>query len=121
KEIFLLIWGSTASASVECSRRTDASAPPAESLPAPKNFFAKTSFTQRLPLNGPESNFAAFSGKGHEAIFEFHASPLPGGVRHGGVSLWPCSSRRQVTRHGRQPGGANASVGGSSALSGSFQ
>ena len=27
------------------------------------------------------------------------------GVHHGGVSLWPCSSRRQVTRHGRQPGG----------------
>src|SRR5262249_22214216 len=25
----------------------------------------------------PKSNFAAFSGKGHEAIFEFHASPLP--------------------------------------------
>src|SRR5262249_44595958 len=62
----------------------------------------------------PKSNFAAFSGKGHEAIFEFHASPLPGGFHHGGVSLWPCSSRRQVTRHGRQPGGANASVGGSS-------
>src|SRR5215831_328018 len=64
------------------------------------------------PYNGPKSNFAAFSGKGHEAIFEFHASPLRG-VHHGGVSLWPCSSRRQVTRHGRQPGGANASVGGS--------
>src|SRR6516165_6882081 len=57
-----------------------------------------------------------------------------GGVHRGGVSLWPCSSRRQVTRHGRQPGGANASVGGLvwpsglsrrpdwiSALSGSFQ
>src|SRR6516162_10482244 len=27
----------------------------------------------------PKSNFAALSGKGHEAIFEFHASPLPGG------------------------------------------
>ena len=27
------------------------------------------------------------------------------GFHHGGVSLWPCSSRRQVTRHGRQPGG----------------
>src|SRR5215831_8791988 len=44
---------------------------------------------------------------------QFHASPYRG-VHHGGVSLWPCSSRRQVTRHGRQPGGANASVGGSS-------
>src|SRR6516165_12580271 len=51
KEIFLLIWASTASdvrPSVKCFRRT-ASAPPAESLPAPKIFFAKTSFTQRLP------------------------------------------------------------------------
>src|SRR5262249_24041412 len=35
--------------SVECFQRTDASAPPAESLPALKNFFAKTSFTQSLP------------------------------------------------------------------------
>jgi len=39
--------------------------------------------------------------------------PPTGGFHHGGVSLWPCSSRRQVARHGRQPGGANASVGGS--------
>src|SRR5262249_27773374 len=52
--------------------------------------------------------------KGPRHLFEFHASPLRG-VHHGGVSLWPCSSRRQVTRHGRQPGGANASVGGSRA------
>jgi len=47
-----LTQGSTASGvrpSVECFRRTDASAPPAESLLAPKNFFAKASFTQRLP------------------------------------------------------------------------
>src|SRR5262249_33939253 len=47
-----LIQRSTASGvrpSLECFRRTDASTPPAESLPAPKNFFAKTSFTQRPP------------------------------------------------------------------------
>src|SRR6516164_6633816 len=61
----------------------------------------------------PKSNLAALSGKGHEAIFEFHASPYRG-VHHGGLSLWPCSSRRKVTRHGRQLGGANASVVGSS-------
>src|SRR5262245_42331510 len=79
-----------------------------------KIFSQKRLSHKGYPLNGPKSNFAAFSGKGHEAIFEFHASPLPGGFHHGGVSLWPCSSRRQVTRHGRQPGGANASVGGSS-------
>src|SRR6516162_1328425 len=35
--------------SVECFRRTDASAPPPESLPAPKFFLAKASLTQRLP------------------------------------------------------------------------
>ena len=69
----------------------------------------------------PKSSFAAFWGKGHEVIFEFHASPLPGGFHHGGVSLWPCSSRRQVTRHRRQPGGANASVGGSRAHSFGFE
>src|SRR5262249_51324475 len=41
-------------APLECFRRTDASAPPAEFLPAPKNFFAKTSFTQGLTLYGTE-------------------------------------------------------------------
>ena len=35
----------------------------------------------------PKSNFAAFSGKGHEAIFEFHASPLPGGSPRRRISL----------------------------------
>jgi hypothetical protein len=30
----------------------------------------------------PKSNFAAFSGMGHEANSEFHASPLPGGQEH---------------------------------------
>jgi hypothetical protein len=51
KEIFLLIWGPTASGvrpSVECFRRTDASAASGISA-GTKNFFAKTSFTQRLP------------------------------------------------------------------------
>src|SRR5262249_60218401 len=38
-----------------------------------------TSPKGRGPPPSPKSNFAAFSGKGHEAIFEFHASPLPGG------------------------------------------
>ena len=78
-------------------------APTANPLRHLKIFFQKRLPSKRLPLNGLKSNFAAFSGKGHEAIFEFHASPYRG-VHHGGVSLWPCSSRRQVTRHGRQPG-----------------
>src|SRR5262245_40019407 len=34
-----------------------------------------------------KSSFAAFSGKGHEANSEFHASPPTGGFHHGGVSL----------------------------------
>src|SRR6516165_12126420 len=50
---------------------------------------------------------------GFQQFLDFTLPPYRG-FHHGGVSLWPCSSRRQVTRHGRQPGGANASVGGSS-------
>ena len=35
--------------------------------------------TQRSGASpSPKSNFAAFSGKGHEVIFEFHASPYRG-------------------------------------------
>src|SRR6516165_6011946 len=54
-----------------------------------------------------------FRGRDMKQFLNFTLPPYRG-VHHGGVSLWPCSSRRQVTRHGRQPGGANASVGGSS-------
>src|SRR6516165_10308426 len=54
-----------------------------------------------------------FRGRDMKQFLNFTLPPY-WGVHHGGVSLWPCSSRRQVTRHGRQPGGANASVGGSS-------
>src|SRR5215470_17839971 len=53
-----LIQRSTASGvgpSLECFRRTDASAP--EISPGIKNFFAKTSFTQRLPLYRAEPFF----------------------------------------------------------------
>src|SRR5215469_10381301 len=39
-------------------------APRAESLPAPKNFFAKTSFTQRLPLYGTEPFLDRFLSEG---------------------------------------------------------
>src|SRR6516162_6679871 len=87
--------------SLECFRRTDTSAPPAESPPGTKFFFffAKASFTQRLPLNGLKSNFAAFSGKGHEAIFEFHASPLPGSSPRRRISL--ALLQPTPTRHGR--------------------
>jgi hypothetical protein len=45
-----------------------------------KIFLQKRLSHKGYPLNGPKSNFAAFSGKGHEAIFGFHASPLPGGL-----------------------------------------
>src|SRR6516162_1370467 len=52
--------------SVECFRRTDASAPPAESLPAP-NIFAKASFTQRLPpFMGQNHFWTGFCQRGHE-------------------------------------------------------
>src|SRR5262245_6435011 len=51
----------------------------------------------------PKSNFAAFSGKGHEAIFEFHGSPLPGGSPRRRISLallqpTPGNSTRAATR-----------------------
>src|SRR5215467_11976387 len=61
KEIFLL----SVRPSAKCFRRADASAPPAESLPAPKTFFAKTSFTQRLPPFRREKPFLdRFLGEG---------------------------------------------------------
>src|SRR6516162_9628622 len=43
----------------------------------------------------PKSNLAALSGKGHEAIFEFHASPLPGGGSPGprGFRARPAQAR----------------------------
>src|SRR5215472_6320213 len=42
-------------------------APRAESLPAPKNFFAKTSFTQRLPpLMGQNHFWTGFCQRGHD-------------------------------------------------------
>ena len=70
--------------------------------------------TQRSGASpSPKSNFAAFSGKGHEVIFEFHASPYRGVSPRRRISL-ALLQPTPVTRHGRQPGGANASVGGSS-------
>ena len=51
----------------------------------------------------PKSNFAALSGKGHEANSEFHASPLPGGSPRRRISLallqpTPGDSTRATTR-----------------------
>jgi len=76
----------------------------------------------------PKSNLAALSGKGHEAIFEFHASPLPGGSPRRRIFLallrpTPGDSTRAATRwcerirgrfYSRRPDWI-------SALSGSFQ
>src|SRR5262249_10274860 len=50
--------------SLECFGRTDASAPPAESLPAPKNFFAKRLSHKGYPLYGTEPFLDRFLSKG---------------------------------------------------------
>ena len=60
-------------------RRTDASAPPAESLPAPKNFFAKASFTQRLPPLWDRTIFGQVFVRGGMTEFSKWKVPLPGG------------------------------------------
>src|SRR5262249_8782773 len=77
-----LIQRSTASGvrpSLECFRRTDASTPPAESLPAPKNFFAKTSFTQRPPPLWDRTIFGHVFVRGGMSKFSKWKVPLPGG------------------------------------------
>jgi hypothetical protein len=100
KEIFLLIWASTASdvrPSVKCFRRT-ASAPPAESLPAPKIFFAKTSFTQRLPpFWGGNHFWTGFCQRGHEQFSESKSPPYRGShLPHAHQVRWRCGEPRQL-------------------------
>ena len=63
-----------------CFRRTDASAPPAESLPAPKNFFAKTSFTQRLPPLSDRTIFGQVFVRGGMIKFSKWKVPPTGGA-----------------------------------------
>ena len=54
-------------------------APPAESLPAPKNFFAKTSFAQRLPSLWDRTIFGQVFGRGGMTEISKRKVPLPGG------------------------------------------
>jgi hypothetical protein len=53
-----------------------------------------------------------FWGRDMKQFLNFTLPPT-GGFHHGGISLWPCSSRRQVTDTGGNQVVANASVGGS--------
>jgi hypothetical protein len=54
-------------------------APPAESLPAPKIFFAKASFTQRAtPLVGQNHFWTSFWERGHEQFSESKSPPTGG-------------------------------------------
>jgi len=64
---------------LECFRRTDASAPPAESSRTPKNFFAKASFTQRLPPLWDRTIFGQVFVRGGMTEFSKWKVPLPGG------------------------------------------
>jgi hypothetical protein len=76
KEIFLLIWGSTASGvrpSVECFRRTDA-----ESLPAPKIFLQKRLSHKGYRLYGQNHFWTGFWERG-VSNFQNPKVPLPGG------------------------------------------
>ena len=91
--------------------------------------------TQRSGASpSPKSNFAAFSGKGHEVIFEFHASPYRGVSPRRRISLallqpTPGDSTRAATRWWRThswevlvwPSGLSRRPDWISALSGSFQ
>src|SRR5262249_27867683 len=54
-------------------------APPAESLPAPKNFFAKTSFTQRLPPLSDRTIFGQVFVRGGMIKFSKWKVPPTGG------------------------------------------
>src|SRR4029450_11675141 len=65
--------------SLECFRRTDASAPPAESLPTPKNFFAKASFTQSLPPLWDRTIFGQVFVRGAMTKFSKWKVPPTGG------------------------------------------
>jgi len=79
-----------------------------------QKIFSRSVFhTMATPLMGQNQILPRFRGRDMKQFLNFTLPPYRG-VHHGGISLWPCSSRRQVSRHGRQPGGANASVGGSS-------
>src|SRR5262249_51467560 len=73
--------------------------------PGTKKFFCKNVFhTKATPLMGQNQILPRFRGRDMKQFLNFTLPPT-GGFHHGGVSLWPCSSRRKVTRHGRQPGG----------------
>src|SRR5215831_15119374 len=83
-------------------------APRAESLPAPKFFFAKASFTQRLPLYGTEPFLDRFWERGQKQFSESKGPPLPGGsnLPHAHPSSFEmrqtCQFRPRGARDGRQ-------------------
>src|SRR5262249_10852888 len=92
--------------SLECFRRTNASAPPAESLPTPKNFFAKTSFTQRLPPLWDRTIFGHVFVRGGMSKFSKWKVPLPGGQARRNkllVSWGHSSSLRPSRAHCSRP------------------
>jgi hypothetical protein len=102
KEIFLLIWGSTASGvrpSVECFRRTEASAPPTEFLPAPKIFLQKRLSHKGYPLYGQNHFWTGFCQRGHEQFSESKSPPYRGVTRSKSFWLAMCS----LSRHGVGP------------------
>src|SRR6516225_4213924 len=73
--------------SVECFRRTDASAPPAESLPTPK-FFCKSAFHRKAyPLYRDGTIFGQVFVRGGMIKISKWKVPPTGGQSRGGCSL----------------------------------
>src|SRR5262249_5027495 len=64
--------------SVECFRRTDASAPPAESLPTPKIFLQKRLSHKGYPFMGQNHFWTGFCQRGHDYILKMESPPYRG-------------------------------------------
>src|SRR6516162_9892305 len=73
--------------SVECFRRTDASAPPAESLPAPKIFLQKRLSQKSYPLYRDGTIFGQVFVRGGMIKISKWKVPPTGGQSRGGSSL----------------------------------
>src|SRR5262249_1976363 len=87
------------------SRRERNASAASEISPGTKKFFRKNVFhTMANPLNGQNQILPRFQGRDMKQFLNFTLPPYRGVSPRRRISL-ACSSRRQVTRHGRQPDG----------------
>jgi len=89
--------------SVECFRSTDASAPPAESLLAPKIFFCKNVFRTKATAFIGQNHFCQVFVRGGMTKFSKWKVPLPGGQAPCnkllvGTTRHCCAPRRLIAR-----------------------